>query len=333
MRFLLKAIGFLLATFCVVAAAVLGWGHVGIRRVNPPLPSIADVLDIDRETDLPVRLTYINTASQVMPRAGVLDPGLDADTDAAYTMSHVSFVVEWQDGRILLLDLGMDSDGAMAFGEPLELLAGAEQMQPLGSTSDRLGDNRARVAGIAFTHMHQDHTGGITTFCQNLHASATANERIPVFQNRFQMLKGNHTTRTAKQQLDAARCIRRVPLVKEGGMIELPGFPGVFAISAAGHTPGSQMFVAHLRTFPGQSEGRYNDIETWVITGDVVNHIQGIERNIPKPRLYRLLMVPENEDRLTRVRALLKDLSTEPGVRLLVSHDQTQIAASGLRTY
>ena len=331
MRFLLKTISFLVVTLCVVAATVLAWGHVGIRRVNPPLPSVADVLDIDREADLPVRLTYINTASQVMPRAGVLDPEFDADTNAAYTMSHPSFVVEWQDGRILLLDLGMDSDGAMAFGEPLEFLAGAERMQPLGSTSDQLGDDRTRIAGIAFTHMHPDHTGGIASLCQNL--GSTANERIPLFQNRYQMMQGNHTTRASKQQLETAQCIRHAPLVNEGDLLELPGFPGVFVISAGGHTPGSQMFVVHLRTFPGQSEGRYSDIEPWVITGDVVNHIHGVEGNVPKPPLYRLLVVPENDDRLARVRKLLKELYREPGIRLLVTHDQRQIAASGLRTY
>ena len=58
-----------------------------------------------------------------------------------------------------------------------------------------------------------------------------------------------------------------------------------------------------------------------------------IELNIPKPRLYSLLMVPENEERLSQVRGLLKQLSRQPGVSLLVSHDLNQIESSGLSEY
>ena len=93
------------------------------------------------------------------------------------------------------------------------------------------------------------------------------------------------------------------------------------------------MFVIQLRTFPGESEGRYDDVQTWVITGDVVNHYQAIELDLPKPKLYSLLVVPESEDRLHRVRSFLKELSTKPGVRLLISHDQNHLEATALPTY
>ena len=69
------------------------------------------------------------------------------------------------------------------------------------------------------------------------------------------------------------------------------------------------------------------------ITGDVVNHYQGIELGLPKPRLYSLLVVPEHDEQLTKVRRFLNSLSRQPGVELLVPHDRNQIESTGLPAY
>lgn len=333
MRFLLKTTGFLLLAGLILAAAALAWGHIHIRRIDPPLPSIEEILEPDRAADLPVRLTWINTASQRMPRAGVLDSEQDPEPDAPYTMSHPAFVVEWQDGRVFMIDLGMDPVSAVDFGWPAELVAGADPIEPHGSASSTLGENRTRVAGIGFTHMHTDHTSGIVDLCRDLGALAFAGEPIPVFQHHYQMSQVNHTTRGAKAELRSARCVELHDLGSDGGLLPIPGFPGVFAIPAGGHTPGSTMYVVQLRVFPGDSEGRYDDIQTWVITGDVVNHVQGIEIGIPKPPLYSLLVVPEDDRRLAKVRTFLKELSKQPGVELLVNHDRNEIESTKLPAY
>lgn len=333
MRFLLKTIGFLLAAGVILAVAALAWGHIHIRRIAPPLPKVEEILEADREADLPVRLTWINTASQAMPRSVVLEPELDPNPDDAYTMSHSAFVVEWQDGRIFLIDMGMDAKAAIDFGLPNEIVVDAEPIEPHGSTSSKLGESRTRVAGIAFTHMHVDHTAGLTNLCRDLGALAYSGEPIPVFQHHYQMAEVNHTTRGPKAQLQETHCIEQRNLGADGGLLPIPGFPGVFAVPAGGHTPGSTMYVVQLRVFPGESDGPYNDIQTWVITGDVVNHLQGIEGGIPKPRLYSLLVVPENDARLGKVRTFLKDLSKERGVELLVSHDRKQIESTEIPTY
>ena len=67
-----------------------------------------------------------------------------------------------------------------------------------------------------------------------------------------------------------------------------------------------------------------------MFTGDTVNNIDGVLHDIPKPFLYRLLIVPEAEDRQTELRHFLRDLGTAAGMTLLVSHDQREIEASGI---
>jgi glyoxylase-like metal-dependent hydrolase (beta-lactamase superfamily II) len=330
MRFLWRTLVFLVTASLVVAMGVLAWGHIHVRRIEPPLPTLDAVLAPAPSGELPVALHYVNTATQPMPRSNVLESSLDPNPEAPYAMGHPAFVVEWSDGRIFLIDLGMSAAGAMSFGRPLEALGGADRMQPHTSTSERLADARARIAGIAFTHMHVDHTGGIEELCNDLRAEAA---RIPVFQGRYQMREVNHTTRGAKIQLEEADCIERRPLVSQESIQPIPGFPGLSMIAAAGHTPGSQIFVVELRAPAQEDGGGEPRSRTWVITGDVVNHIQAVELDIPKPGYYSLLVVPENTDRLAQVRGFLRQLARRPGVQLLVSHDFHQVADSGLAEF
>jgi len=246
----------------------------------------------------------------------VLEPSLDPTPDAPYTMSHPAFLLEWSDGRIFLVDVGMDRDAAIAFGSPLESLSGADPIAPLGSAATKLGASLRRLGGIGFTHEHTDHTNGVAELCR-LHAS-----KIRLVQGRLQVEESNYTTRPGQAQLDAATWLARE--IQDGGpLIPVPGFPGLSFFAAAGHTPGSQVFVAHVRGSDG--------VRTYVLTGDVVNQIDGARRNIPKPRLYSLLMVPESTERLDEVRRLLAELERDHGVTLLVSHDQLSLEASGVR--
>jgi glyoxylase-like metal-dependent hydrolase (beta-lactamase superfamily II) len=333
MRLLLKTLGFLFLVALVLAAAVLGWGHVQIRRVSPELPSLDEVLTADRTAELPVRLSWINTASQRMPRSSVLDAALDPHPDADYTMSHPSFVVEWQDGRIFLIDLGLNAAAAIGFGVPAEILAGADPIQPHEATSARLGESRTRVAGIGFTHLHSDHTSGLLDLCRDLGALGLARDPIPVFQHHWQLALVNHTTRAGRSQLAKAGCVESHSLGFDAGLLPIPDFPGLFAIPAGGHTPGSTIYVVQLRTIPGESSGRYDDVQTWVVAGDLVNHYEGIEKGIPKPPLYSMLVVPEDDERLAELRGFLRELAKEPGVQLLVSHDRNQIQSTRLPRY
>ena len=316
-RWLLVLAGLVGIGLGALAAVVVG-AHREIDAIDPPLPSAAVVIQADAESDLPVRLRWIDTASQALPRSAVLEPDLDPDPGARYVMSHPSFVLEWPDGRIFLIDLGMDAESATAFGRNLEWMAGGEPIAFHGSTAQRLGDAVDRVRGLAFTHLHTDHTSGIAELCQARSAP------LRFLQARRQAERANYTTRPGRAQLETAGCLE--PEILEGAArMPVPGFPGVSVVAAGGHTPGSQIFVAHVR------DGRR--VRTWVLTGDVVNHLDAVRFDLPKPRLYSLLVVPESRDRLQKLRVWLRDLAQTHGASLVVSHDELAIQASGIEPW
>lgn len=313
---MLRRVGFVVFALFLLAVAtaatVLGSAHRGIRREAAPLPSIDAVMASAQTPDRPLRAMWIDTASQAMPRAAVLDAARDPDPSAPYVMSHSSFVFEWSDGRILLVDVGMDEDGARRFGRPLEWLGGARPVEPLGSLARQLGDALPRVAGLVFTHLHADHVGGVSEFCR-AHGAA-----LPVFMTTAQDERPNYTTRPGRELLSTVPCVHlerldAIPLAP------VPGFSGVFVVAAGGHTPGSQVVVVHVAGVDGD--------RTYVVTGDIVNHRAGIDSDVPKPPLYRALVVPENEERQRDMRHFLRALA-ERGATLLVSHDRLDLERS-----
>ncbi|MGI9591418.1 MAG: MBL fold metallo-hydrolase, partial [Myxococcota bacterium] len=155
---------------------VCGGAHLAIRRENPTLPDATSVLALAQAPDRPVRLSWIETARQCAP-AGEAGP----------CIVHPVFVLEWADGRLLLVDAGMEAEAARTFGEPMELLMGAAPTQPGRAVADALGAARSRLAGLIFTHLHVDHTQGIAGLCP---AGAPA---LPIFQTQAQAERGNYS--------------------------------------------------------------------------------------------------------------------------------------------
>jgi glyoxylase-like metal-dependent hydrolase (beta-lactamase superfamily II) len=209
----------------------------------------------------------------------------------------------------------MDRTSALAFGRNLEWLAGAEALAFHASSAERLGDAVHRVGGVAFTHLHTDHTAGAAELCE------ARNAPLRLIQTRSQAEHGNYTTRPGRSQLEAAGCLEAETLAGSARM-PVPGFPGLAVVAAGGHTPGSQIFVAQVR--------EAGSLRTWVFTGDVVNHLDAVRFDLPKPRLYSLFVVPESTARLGELRVWLNDLAQTHGAALLVSHDALALQASGI---
>ncbi len=307
----LAALGLLL----VVVAGGLAVAHLAIRREHARLPAAAEIRAAANGPDGPGRVAVINTATQPMPRSAVLAGAHDPRPTDPYVMSHPSFVLEWPDGRLLLVDLGMNHDQAIAFGRPIQRLSGGAPIVPLSSVTQRLGAARERVKGIAFTHLHADHVGGITDLCGDLHRT------VPVYMTAAQAERPNFTTRAGLRRVQESSCARIEPLAGEG-LRPVPDFPGLFVIAAGGHTPGTQMLVAQV--------GSGADRHTYAFIGDVVNNADGVTYDLPKPFLYSLLVVPEDRPRLQELRRYLRELRDRYGVSLVVSHDQRHLEAGGL---
>jgi glyoxylase-like metal-dependent hydrolase (beta-lactamase superfamily II) len=299
----------------LVLAGGLVSAHLAMRREHARLPAAEQIRAGADAPDGPLRVAVINTASQPMPRSAVLAQAEDPRPSEPYIMSHPSFVVEWPDGRLLLVDLGMNHDQALAFGRPIQRLTGGAPIVPLNSVTQRLGAALKRVQGIVFTHLHADHVGGITDLCGELHRT------VPVYMTEAQADRPNFTTRAGLRRVRESGCARIEPLRGEG-LRPVPGFPGVFVIAAGGHTPGTQIVVAYV--------GSGSDRRPYAFVGDVANNADGITYDLPKPFLYSLLVVPEDRPRLQELRRYLRELRDRYGVTLLVSHDQRQLDASGL---
>ena len=125
-----------IAGILVLAAALfLIEAHLEIRSIAPELPGAAELAALEWGPEGPVRISYRNSASQAMP----------GEREGAYP----SFVLEWADGRLFLIDVGMDRPGARAFGRPLEWLLGAGPAVAHGSAAEQLGEAASKVAGVA----------------------------------------------------------------------------------------------------------------------------------------------------------------------------------------
>jgi glyoxylase-like metal-dependent hydrolase (beta-lactamase superfamily II) len=161
-----------------------------------------------------------------------------------------------------------------------------------------------------------DHVEGVGALCAGIP------HPVPVFMTVAQREQANYSTRPGRWLLEQAACAKPVVLQSGGPLLGLGGFPGVFVIAAGGHTPGSQIVIAHVR----QGE----TLRTYAMTGDIVNQIDGINDDVPKPFLYSLLLVPEDGERLGELRRYLRELRDRAGVVLLVSHDQAELEASGV---
>lgn len=269
--------------------------HRQIRAIDPPLPDAEALRAAVGVANGPVRVSYVNTSSQ--------------SSGGGREMGHPAFLFEWADGRGFLIDAGMEPDAAIEFGRLIALLRPESgEVRTHGSVADQLGRSASRIEGIAFTHLHTDHTQGILALCRSRGGGV-----LPVFQVPLQDEERNHTTDMGFEHLVEARGCATPSRLGGGPIHEIPGFAGLVAVSAGGHTPGSSVYLARIGD------------RLWLFSGDVTNTRAELLGNLPKPTLYSLLVVPESPARLERMRLWLAELDRAEDLTVVVSHDLTSL--------
>lgn len=275
----------------VVAIALLP-AHLQIRAIAPPLPDWAAIDSALSASPGPSAASFINTASQTSPLG---------------TLGHPAVLFEWPGGDRFLLDTGMPPAEAVAFGEPMELLLDAEPTRTHGSPAQLLGAAVQSVRGVAFTHLHSDHTDGLPGICGAQQSPAT------VYQAPLQFDERNHTTDMGYEALARASC--PIEKLADALLMPLPGFPGLYAVSLGGHTPGSTAYLARI------------DGHTWIFSGDITNDKLSLDEDLPKPFLYSTLIVPEDTERTALLRQWLAALDARDDTTVLPAHDVQVMAA------
>jgi glyoxylase-like metal-dependent hydrolase (beta-lactamase superfamily II) len=285
-RKILKLLGTLLIVGLAAIAAILGEAHWQVRQVEPALPSGQEIAAVLATGQDPVAISYINTSTQLSPLGAI---------------GHVGVLIEWDSGKRLLLDTGMPAEQAVAFGKPMQQLLDAEPAQTFGAIDEQIGAAVNTIGAIAFTHLHSDHTDGLTGICAAQQSPAT------VFQTSLQRNEQNYGTVGGEKTIATSGC-GRVVLGAETVKL-VPGYSGIVAIAAGGHTAGSTIYAT-----------RFNG-KIWVFAGDITNDMHSLHNNIPKAWLYSTFIVPEHTLRQEQLRLWLESLDQQEGFVVLVAHD------------
>lgn len=301
LKILWKLLVYLLAGLAVAGIVVFSFvlfpAHWQIRSMDVDIPS-AQALDaalavIDKE-NFPTEIHFINTAQQSSPFGH---------------LGHVAILIRWQNGPAFLIDTGMDPAEAVAFGKPFEFL-GASPTRTYGSVETQLGAAVDEIRGIGFTHLHADHTASVARLCAGMASPA------PVYQTGDQRNLHNLHTEDGQALVNKSACTKE--LLPDNTIKAVPGFPGLFAIAAGGHTPGSTIYVTRIKG------------KTWIFAGDITNAMVDIRDNRGKGFAYSYLLIPEDTDLLERWRLWLKTQGERDGVQVLVAHDIEAYQASEL---
>jgi len=246
----------------------------------------------------PTGVQYLITSSQQLPDA---------------VLSHSSFILDWADGTSFIIDVGMDQKEAIEFSKILESMGGAEPAIFHGNVAEMLDEGIQSITGMAFTHLHADHTQGISAFCEK------STVRVNAYQTDWQQNHHNfHTEDGAKLVADS--CLN--PVTLSGDKIhQLNKFPGLLVVGLGGHTPGSTLFAFSI------------DGILYLLSGDITNSKYEILNNHGKGFVYSTFLVPENTIRTEALRVWLAKVEAMEDVKVVVSHDLADIEASGIPEY
>lgn len=287
MKYIAFAVAGVLLLLVVFVAVTVVPSHLQVRSIEATIPSIEDIQKLkDSGVDGPTTVSFVEMATQSK-----------GDT----VIGHASVLVTWADGKQLLIDAGMDRHAANEFGKTLETLIGADPIEIVAPIKEQLMEAVNNITAIAFTHLHIDHTQGLTAICESQLKPAT------VFQSVTQSSEHNSFTEEGQQIISNSMCERK--LFAAGDIKSFPSLPGVYAIAAGGHTPGSTIYIV------------VTEKQTWIFSGDLTNDFESITHNVGKGWIYSYLLIPEDTAKLNLWRIWLKAADDNNGITVLPAHD------------
>jgi glyoxylase-like metal-dependent hydrolase (beta-lactamase superfamily II) len=193
-----------------------------------------------------------------------------------------------------MVDAGMDLDVHKFFGRGTE--------EPYDAVAARDVERAVRQARlIIVTHEHGDHVAGV------IHTAAAAELAPKTILTRTQVQSLMTSPQMPEIKL-SEELARRFVVVDYDKY--LPVAPGIAAVKAPGHTPGSQMIFVTLES------GR-----EYLLIGDVAWHMDGVRQVIGKDAPW----VTEDQSSVTDELRWLNGLSrTDPNLVIVASHDDEQ---------
>ncbi len=209
------------------------------------------------------------------------------------------------DGGWLLLDTGFNTallrDAALRrrfFGRPTYRAILPGPGEPLEEALDGVGIKMDDIHGVAVSHLHLDHAGGLRHFAG----------RVPVHVQRAELAYGlsNHPEpeRHAIHRIDFDD--PAIDWRTAEGDVEIA--PGVTAVLTAGHTPGHQSFVVNLDESVGGGG--------FVFAFDAADLTENIEHERPIGGTIGV----DPAETVEPIRRL-KRIAAERGYRLVPGHD------------
>lgn len=176
-----------------------------------------------------------------------------------------------------------------------------------GAYYDDAWQRQERAVGaasvMAVTHEHNDHLGGFT--------ESTHFDRLGAKLKLNAAQRGHPRAGGVARDLKGEATLESGP---EGSLHKVA--PGVVAISAPGHTPGTQMLYVRLK---GGRE--------FLLIGDIAWQGTALERVRNRPKLPTWILGEDSLAVAHQLRAILDFKKVNPSVDVVVSHDIGQMEA------
>jgi glyoxylase-like metal-dependent hydrolase (beta-lactamase superfamily II) len=159
----------------------------------------------------------------------------------------------------------------------------------------------ATASVVAVTHEHADHLGGIS---ESAHFNELGRRlKLTATQRQLPPAGGIPRTLGGEPTLESG---------EEGSLHKIA--PGIVAISAPGHTPGTQMVYVRMK-----------DQREFLLVGDVAWQGTYFERMRQRPKLVTWLMGEDSPAVANQLRAVIDLKQAQPSLDVVVAHDVGQM--------